>query len=187
MLSFCCAYISALSLNINGVGNYLKDRKLFQCCTYPPFPFISLIFSHSLYSTATLSFFSSIIFYEGTCLFLQLSSFFPLQFSWCVRVSQQKKIHLYASMCVSMCSFFFLVLGRSKHLQKPRLSCLYDCGLLLHSVTGWLSASPPDPIPETTFSQSTLSSTHGRHNQSGTTRGKHEEAEGRAQSETKIN
>lgn len=44
-------------------------------------------------------------------------------------------------------------------------SCLPDCRLLWHSEAGWLIASPADPTSETTFNQSTLSSTVGRDNQ----------------------
>lgn len=44
-------------------------------------------------------------------------------------------------------------------------SCSPDCRLLWHSEAGWLIASPADPTSETTFNQSTLSSTVGRDNQ----------------------
>ena len=53
---------------------------------------------------------------------------------------------------------------RNKHVESRRL-ILPDFGPLSHSAPGRLSANLADPIPETNFSQSTLSSTSGRDNQ----------------------
>ena len=71
-----------------------------------------------------------------------------------------------ASVCVYMCQCVFVSPKESKCLPRHRFKLMPDCRLLLHSATGRLSASPPDPIPGTTFRQSTLSSTGGRDNQS---------------------